>query len=262
MDRYQKQRYELKYRIPSRLVEPLRHFVACHLQRDAYCGDGPDPAYPVHSLYLDSRDMRLYQATINGDRNRYKLRVRYYTADPGAPIYCEVKNRRNNVIRKCRAMVRRSSLNELLGGRPPAVGDLHQGDTDQFGALLRFCDLRRSLDAAPKTHVGYRREAWLAADNGVRLTMDRQVGTRPVLSTRLGTELAGLTSVFGDQVVLEIKFTDRYPHWLAELVRAFGLRQGSAAKYVDGVLALGEHLFLAAQARDEVRRLLAMRQAG
>jgi hypothetical protein len=262
MDRYQKQRFELKYQIPATLIEPIRQFVSSYLQLDGYAVDRPDLAYPVHSLYLDSRDMRLYQSTINGDRNRYKLRIRYYAQDPQAPLFFEIKSRRDRVIRKQRSMVRRASLASLLDGRLPTTADLHEPEQAQYEALHRFCELRRSLGATPKTHVGYHREAWLSADNSVRVTLDRGVRTGPDPTARLSTELAGLTPVFGKRVVLEIKFTDRYPLWLKDLVRAFDLRQGAAAKYVDGVIALGEHLFLSAAGRGEVRRRLAMRQAG
>ncbi len=261
MDRYQKQRFELKYRIPTRLVVPIRQYVSSYLALDPHGSGRPDLAYPVHSLYLDSPDLRLYQATVNGDRNRYKLRVRYYTDQPDAPVFCEIKSRRDNVISKQRAMVRREALAELLRGRAPLAEDLYETDPAQLAALLRFCQRCRSIGAAPKTHVAYQREAWLAADNSVRVTLDRRVCTGVDLAASLATDVQGLVPVFGDRVVLEIKFTDRFPRWLADLVRSFGLRQGSAAKYVDGVEVLGEHLFLRASGRNEVRRR-AMRATG
>ena len=46
--------------------------------------------------------------------------------------------------------------------------------------------------------------------------------------------------VFGDNTVLELKFTNRFPDWFRELVRIFGLMQCGAAKYVDGVTLMGE----------------------
>ncbi len=46
--------------------------------------------------------------------------------------------------------------------------------------------------------------------------------------------------VFGNNIVLELKFTNRYPDWFRELVRIFGLAQCGAAKYVDGVTLIGE----------------------
>lgn len=258
MHSYQKRRFELKYRIPETMLEPIRRFVSCHIDLDEYSAAHRDLAYPVHSLYLDSPDMKLFQSTINGDRNRYKLRVRYYERNGASPLFFEIKARRDRVIYKQRAMVRRESLSALLTGRPPTADDLHERDEAQFLALDKFCALRRSLDAAPKTHVGYHREAWLAADNSVRVTMDQRVRIGPDFEAHLETELAGLATVFGKLAVLEIKFTDRYPRWLWELVQRFGLCQGSAAKYVDGVIALGEHWFLTGSGRAEIRRRMTL----
>jgi hypothetical protein len=97
------------------------------------------------------------------------------------------------------------------------------------------------LRAQPKVHVAYRREAWVStSDNSVRVTMDRQVRSAPEFTARLRTEMHGAIPVFGSQVVLEIKFTGRFPVWFGELVRVFGLERRSAAKYADGVSLLGE----------------------
>jgi len=262
VERYQKQRFEYKYMIPLKLVEPIRDFLASYLEMDYHSARFPDFAYPIHSLYLDSEDMYLYQTTVNGDRNRYKLRVRYYEQNGSSPLFFEVKKRRDSVIQKHRAMVCRSSLHELLNGRPPEEEDLYEREESQWNALSYFCKLMRGLNARPKTHVGYRREAWKMADNSVRVTLDRDIRTAPDSEAILNTNMEGLTPVFGNGIVLEIKFTDRFPLWLNQMVCSFNLRQGSAAKYVDGVIMLGEYQFISAHGRNEIRRRTALRQAG
>ena len=40
---------------------------------------------------------------------------------------------------------------------------------------------------------------------------------------------------WGKAVILELKFTDRFPEWFAEMVRVFNLQPSGAAKYVDGL---------------------------
>ena len=85
-----------------------------------------------------------------------------------------------------------------------------------------------------KVHVAYLREAWLPHDdNSVRVTMDRQVRDDPEPTARLSTQMTNPVLVFGDSVILEIKFTGRFPHWLADMVRAFNLRPCSAANNQD-----------------------------
>jgi VTC domain len=95
--------------------------------------------------------------------------------------------------------------------------------------------------AKPKAHVAYQREAWICTqNNSVRVTMDREVRCEPDPTTLLRTEMKNPVYVFGNKVVLELKFTGRFPDWFKDMVRLFGLTQCSAAKYVDGVALIGE----------------------
>ena len=59
-------------------------------------------------------------------------------------------------------------------------------------------------------------------------------------------------TVFGNKVILELKFTNRFPDWFKELVRVFGLMQCGAAKYVDGVTLVGENVVTRAFAFDDL----------
>jgi hypothetical protein len=89
--------------------------------------------------------------------------------------------------------------------------------------------------------VAYYREAWISTDdNSVRVTMDRETRIQVDPTYRMSTEMTDPHYVFGDNIVLELKFTNRYPDWFRELVRIFGLAQCGAAKYVDGVTLIGE----------------------
>ena len=94
----QLQRFELKYRIGEHTALAIRDFVSSYLEIDEYGATLPNFAYPVHSLYLDSPDLELYRTTINGDKNRFKLRLRFYENRPEAPVYFEIKRRMNNTI--------------------------------------------------------------------------------------------------------------------------------------------------------------------
>jgi hypothetical protein len=52
-------------------------------------------------------------------------------------------------------------------------------------------------------------------------------------------------------VILELKFTNRFPNWFRELVQVFDLRQCGAAKYVDGIARFGESRLDARRALEE-----------
>lgn len=241
-DKMQAQRFEQKYILTEEVALAVRDFVSSYLEIDEFGATMPNLSYPVHSLYLDSDDLKLYQTTINGDKNRFKLRLRFYGDRPEAPVYFEIKRRMNNTISKQRGGVKREAVNLLLNGYMPDPSHLVSKDPKQLVALQKFCHHVSEMRAKPKAHVAYLREAWISRhDNSVRVTMDREVRCDPEPTTRLSTKMVNPVLVFGNMVVLELKFTNRFPDWFRELVRVFGLMQCGAAKYVDGVTKLGTY---------------------
>ncbi|MCL5096235.1 MAG: polyphosphate polymerase domain-containing protein [Candidatus Omnitrophica bacterium] len=241
-DKLQLQRFELKYLINEGTARAIQDFVRAYLEIDEFGESMPGFSYPVHSLYLDSDDLKLYQSTINGTKNRFKLRLRYYDEGPESPVFFEVKRRMNNCILKQRGGVRREAVPWLLAGHLPEPGNMISDGAAKLVALQRFSALMSEMHATPKVHIAYEREAWISrSDNSVRVTMDRSVRCEPECGPRLSTRLGDPIAVFGVGVVLELKFTNNFPNWFRELTRAFNLVQTGASKYVDGIWLMGEY---------------------
>src|SRR5687767_1142961 len=146
-DKLQAQRFELKYIIADDVALAVRDFVSSYLENDEFGATLPNLSYPVHSLYLDSSDMKLYRATINGDKNRFKLRLRFYENRADAPVFFEIKRRMNNTISKQRGGVRRGAVDGLLSGQLPAPEHLISKEPKQLVALQNFCRLMANLEA-------------------------------------------------------------------------------------------------------------------
>jgi hypothetical protein len=247
IDRMQRQRFEYKYIITEHVALGIRDFAAAYLDLDSYGAKMPGYSYPVHSLYLDSPNLTLYQNTINGDKNRYKLRIRFYENAPAKPLYLEIKKRVNSAILKKRATVVREGADLVLARHAADPAFLVDATPEQIAALEDFTCRVNHLGAVPQTHVAYEREAWIAdGANSIRLTLDRNVRTERRRYLCLEPSMSNAIRVFGRRVILELKFTDRFPVWFNDLVRLFGLRPESAAKYVEGVVQLGDHRLLAA----------------
>ena len=241
-DRMQASRFEMKYIIPDGVALATRDFLAGYLELDEFGATQPNFSYPIHSLYLDSDQLATYHWTINGDKNRYKLRVRYYDDRPESPVFFEIKRRVDSTINKQRGGVRKEFAQAILNGQLVEPGHLLSKDPKQFMALQNFSRLMNMINAKPKLHVYYVREAWISRfDNSVRVTMDRDVLCDPETAGRLTTTLTNPVRPFGKMVILELKFTNRFPDWFKELVRVFGLTQCGAAKYAGGVELMGEH---------------------
>src|SRR5262245_40784350 len=118
-DKLQLQRFELKYLVDEATALAVRDFVSPHLELDEFSVGRPNFSYPVHSVYFDSDDLRLYQSTINSEKNRYKLRLRFYSDAPEAPVFFEIKRRVDGAILKQRGGVRREAVPRVLAGFMP-----------------------------------------------------------------------------------------------------------------------------------------------
>ncbi len=242
--RLQQQRFELKYQIDEAIAPAMRDFIASYLEVDEYGVDRPNLSYPVHSLYLDSDDLRTHQDTINGTKNRFKLRLRYYDDKPHTPVFFEIKARVDNCILKQRCGVKREAVPILLAGQLPSPDQVLSPEPRHLAALQRFVGLKTMLDARPKAHNNYLREAWVSPhDNSIRITFDRQIQIEPFFASRAAVEMTRPVRVFPEFTVLELKFTDRFPNWFNILVSRFNLMQFSSAKYSEGIITLGEHRF-------------------
>src|SRR5262245_8817409 len=209
-DNLQLQRFELKYFVREETARRVREFISSYLEIDEFGATQPNFSYPIHSLYLDSDALSFYWHTINGNKNRFKLRLRFYDSAPGSPVYFEIKRRMNDAILKERGAVRRDCVEWLLAGHLPDLSHLISPGPRDLVALQRFCQLMNEHQAKPKAHVAYLREAWISPhNNAVRVTMDRDVRCDPDDMARLSTDMNKPVVVFGKGVILELKFTGR-----------------------------------------------------
>jgi len=242
----QASRFELKYLIDERRAGAIRDFLGGYLEPDAYARADQGNAYPVYSLYLDSPALALYRQTTHGLKNRFKLRIRFYDGQPESPAFLEIKRRQHDVILKERAATTRPGVRRLLDHGHLDFAELvlgNGGASRAMAAADRFWDLRASLGAQEVLYVTYVREAYVSPGSSqVRVTFDRQIRACPYDRREgLAVPAQGTPLSIGG-VVLELKFTDRFPAWMGEMVRAFNLQRRSMAKYVHCVEAMGFHL--------------------
>ncbi len=235
----QQSRFELKYFISETTAGRVRDFVRCYLGMDEFSVGKPNFSYPVHSLYLDSDNLEIYWRTINGDKNRFKLRLRYYSDHPDTPVFFEIKRRMKDIILKQRGGVRQEAVPLLLSGHFPSAEHLIRKDAGSLVAVQRFCQLMTELHAKPKSHIYYQREAYVSDDDQVRVTLDRDVFSEPHLEPQVKIKMTKPVRSFERMVVLELKFTNRYPNWFRELVRMANVMQCGAPKYVSGIGLIG-----------------------
>ena len=225
-------RYELKYRIRESKARAVAQYVQAYIPPDKYARTVPNQEYPLSSLYFDSEGLHLCNETIQGKKNRFKLRIRCYDDKPESMCFFEIKRRINTVILKDRARIPKTQIaNVLQGGK--ITSPLYKKDE---ATLNQFRLYVRSLYARPILLVRYMRQAFEGdSSNRVRITFDRKLSFRTMRQPIVTTNGTGWHELPMDFVVLEIKFTDRYPIWLSDMVKVFDLKQTAMSKYVSTV---------------------------
>lgn len=237
----QSNRYEMKYLVSESQARQIRDFVRPYGEYDENFKGGI--GYTVCSLYVDGPSLDLYRQTIEGKRNRYKLRIRFYDNNPENPVFLEIKRRENILVLKKRATVRRSSILPFLAGEPLHPSDLFYAQAAaslEAEAMAEFCRLRDAINGRGTTYVLYTREAYVSpGGNSWRVTFDRGIKTSPfdLRDNRFEIPKHARSSNV-KAVVLELKFTDRFPGWMRILSDEFNLQKTSVPKYVECVDAL------------------------
>ena len=218
-----KSRHELKFFILPEVALEVRDFVREYLDFDEYSVGKPEFSYPVHTVHLDSDDWKLYWRTVQGDQDRWKLRVRYYSSHPDVPVFCEVKHQMADVIVKYRAGLKREALNLILAGQLPEAEHLVSKEPKQRDAMERFVRLMLEWNARPKLHILCMREAYESDDGKARVTLDRRLHVSDLSDGVLATEMTNPLIGVYHAVILQLRFSDRFPDWYRELVRVFDL---------------------------------------
>ena len=227
-------RFECKYMITPRIREDIRTFIKPFMRPDSYAVRHPNYTYPICSLYLDSPDLQAYNQVLAGEKNRFKLRVRSYSDNPEEPVFFEIKKRMNQTLHKRRAALDRDAAREMLVAEfprlPARMADGRMPDLDEF------ISYKQLISARPVLKVKYMREAYESnTGEPVRLTFDTALYHAVTLDGDLSHSEGEWRETPLGGVILEIKFTDRFPPWAHDMAKWFQLSKGSVPKYVMSV---------------------------
>lgn len=245
-------RYELKYVVREPRAVAVADFVSSYLRPSDHNGSGPIRGHPVISLYMDSPDFFFFRQGFTGHKNRIKLRIRIYDDEWNRPAFLEIKRRVSEVICKDRAMISREGVRQILSeGWPvkPYFADntnLKHGNRRQ-DVNEGFWGFANRVRAQGKLYISYYREIYESLeDDELRVTFDRQIrGSHYDGSGRLQVPKTGwrpflppyLAPFPDDGVILELKYDNRPPRWMIDLVKTFNLQQTPVCKYCACVYA-------------------------
>jgi len=211
---------------------------------------GPDGAYSVRSLYLDSPDWSCFHAKLAGHCQRRKLRIRGYIGGDGhiGGIKFEIKHRRGMQIAKDATGVAPEDY-AALGAALHSRAAIDLPRLDGSPALRDFFQWKHAHAMAPVVNVQFRRRAFVArGGEGTRVTIDDAlVACR---ARELPAPMAAGPSLLNPACcILEIKVQRSIPYWLHVLLGKYNLQVQSISKYavalangpfgLDGLFCMG-----------------------
>lgn len=222
-------RKEIKYSISTVQFYRMKPMLQACLTLDPHCADGA--GYQVRSLYFDSySDGDLFDV-LAGVQSKQKIRLRTYDAAADA-FKLEYKCKTGTDSIKKSIAVSRSLAMQLAAGRYEKLAQI-PGDT------ARELYARMKMEAyQPRVVVYYRRIAYIARLNDVRITFDYDIGASfdpaALFTDSLLFEPVGETGAG----VLEVKYNQFLPGYLETALCGLNALPTANSKYAQSRLLL------------------------
>jgi SPX domain protein involved in polyphosphate accumulation len=226
-------RTEIKYMLTTREAALLQKACLSNLKPDERCN--PKTGYPISSVYFDSPEYRCYTERLNEVASRRKLRIRYYPQKDGfrddSFVLVEIKQRNNHLTQKRRVALPCRDAMSLCVDRQLIECDLE--DESVVNEVISFI---WQYDLKPVSLIRYQRQAWGGTDmdEGLRVTFDSELEYQ-VAHSQLFKNSTYIALFPTDAVIMEIKYNQRIPSWLSDLVTAMDLHPRQISKYCQSI---------------------------
>lgn len=217
-------RKEKKFLMDAASAKKLEALLGEVLQADSHNSDGDGDGYRIRTLYFDTLHDRDYAEKLMGYDPRRKVRLRIY--DPSSDFaLLELKQKQvDNQVKRSLPLNRQEAESLIEGDyqfllkRPePFAAEIH--------AFMYINGYR------PKTIVEYNRMAFLAKENKIRLTLDRNIRATESSVNLFDEHLCLYPVLEPFNVVLEVKFNGFLLSYIKDLLSMVDKSEVSVSKY-------------------------------
>ena len=184
-----------------------------------------DNGYKITSVYFDDLHDTHLKDTVNGNRLREKYRIRIYN-DSFKTIKLEVKYKRDSRVLKKAKGITFSDLKLLLAGQ--CIPD----DSPSLDSTITLFNLAISTRGLrPKIIVEYDRAAYIFDSGNVRITLDRNLRASDDFEAFLNNNQAHYEPIPEYDRVLEVKYDEFLPGFIARILESGNMNQTTFSKY-------------------------------
>ncbi|MBR6219992.1 MAG: polyphosphate polymerase domain-containing protein [Clostridia bacterium] len=216
-------RHELKYFINPAELKALRARLRGALAMDRHC-EGGRP-YAIRSLYFDDiGDSALFEKQA-GVMHRDKYRIRIYNLSDKA-IFLERKRKAGDLIQKSSVQITRRLCDQLIDGNPAGLYKANSPLLQDMYVQMRTRLLR------PRVIVDYAREAYVHPAEEVRITFDLALRSGLFSRDLFNPNLPTVCPHDRNVEILEVKFNDYLPDYIAALLGGVDAERSAVSKYI------------------------------
>ncbi|WP_053983584.1 polyphosphate polymerase domain-containing protein [Niameybacter massiliensis] len=226
-------RQEKKFLISLAQFYQYTHYFDQIIQQDIHNkGEG----YTIRSLYFDTLDDKDFTEKEEGVEIRRKIRLRNYGAESSFAVL-EMKQKQGSMQKKRSLKMPKEDAQKLV-----------QKD---YSVLLKYSEpfaaecyyLLNALCYSPKAVVEYKRKAYIAKENNIRITFDYQIRGTESYYDIFSKDLLQNTIFNSDLVVLEVKYNGFLLSYLKDILQECNASEISVSKYCLGRSVSKHYLF-------------------
>lgn len=181
--------------------------------------------YQVSSIYFDDFYDTHLQDAVDGNQWRQKYRIRIYN-NSFETIKLEVKYKKYNRVRKISRMITYEQMAKLVQGK--CITDDNPSEQNPI-TLFNLAVSEKGL--RPKVIVAYERKAYVFDAGNVRITFDRNLRVGNQMESFIKGENVVYCPVTDTDRILEIKYDEFLPGFIAAMLETGNMNQVSYSKY-------------------------------
>lgn len=217
-------RNEYKFICSAGELEILRGRLAPLMERDAH---QKGESYRVRSLYFDDyADSAFYDNAAGVDRRR-KFRIRVYD-DLKMPVRLEIKDKYRDKTRKFSCSISEDTCLDLMAGRLTSPKEDTPYPLVAFYLAASECMLR------PRIIIEYARTAFVHKAGNTRITFDQGITRSEDVGRFFSEDITRLSILPEGQHIVEVKYDEFLPDWIAQALELGELRRATFSKYYLG----------------------------
>lgn len=217
-------RKEEKYMVSRFEYSKLLHFFKQSMRQDAHNGI---KGYNVRSLYFDSLFDDDFYEKEDGIEKRKKIRLRLYDLQ-SSYVKLELKEKEGENQKKTSLKMPKEDAEALISGKYSVLLKYKEPLINQvFYLMNRDC-------YQAKTIIEYKREAFIADGNEIRITFDSDIRATESCFNLFSENLC-LNPVFPENyVVMEVKYNQFLFSYVKDILKKCNVPRQSVSKYCLG----------------------------